>query len=398
MKRRRLLIGLGSATGLAGVVGSGAFTSVRADRDVTVQTASDADAYLGMEPLQTPNGEAYATTTDENLIALEFTDTQAGGQGVGTDSVYDFHDVFQITNQGTQPVYVWATFADAQGDFTVGDPETDIWLYANGDPTDKLRDSEDDVLYLSVGASANIGVHVETDELEQDQELTITINANVENPAEGDVVGDDGTTILGPTDGLVSYWPLDDITGGTTADVVGTYNGSLEGDVTGVDGKIDQAIQLDGEDDYVDCGNLEIGSGLTVSAWIKPEEKTEDYDWRKNLGVVAQYQTEWIFEVRSNLEGIQFWDGDWLQSESDIAENKWQHVAAVWTAGGDRTIYIDGEKDVSDGNADSPFSNNITRIGYSGDRSRYFKGKIDDVRLYNRALSDDEVSDLADIS
>ncbi|MDR5673204.1 LamG domain-containing protein [Halalkaliarchaeum sp. AArc-GB] len=398
MKRRRLLIGLGSATGLTGVVGSGAFTSVSAERDVTVQTASDADAYLRMEPLQTPNGEAYATTTDEDLIALEFTDTEAGGQGVGTDSIYDFHDVFQITNQGTQPVYVWATFADAQGDFTVGDPETNIWLYANSDPTDKLRDSEDDVLYLSVGASANIGVHVETDELEQDQELTITINADADNPAEGDVVGDNGTTIQGPTDGLVSYWPLDDITSGTTADVAGTNNGSLEGDVTGVDGKIDQAIQLDGEDDYVDCGNLEIGSGLTVSAWIKPKTKTEEYNWPENLGVVAQYQSEWIFEVRSNLEGIQFWDGNWLQSESDIAENKWQHVAAVWTAGGERAIYIDGEKDVSDSNADSPFSNNITRIGYSGDRSRYFKGKIDDVRLYNRALSDDEVSDLADIS
>jgi hypothetical protein len=101
MNRRKFLAALGTAAaGTSAAVSTGAFTSVSADRSVSVEVADDADALLAMTPSNGPNGE-YAAA-DGGTIALDFTDTDAGGTGVGTDSTYHFDDVFRITNQGTQ--------------------------------------------------------------------------------------------------------------------------------------------------------------------------------------------------------------------------------------------------------------------------------------------------------
>ncbi|MFB6122039.1 MAG: LamG domain-containing protein, partial [Haloferacaceae archaeon] len=61
MKRRQLLLGLGSVAGAGSVLGSGAFTSVSADRSVTVNVADDANAFLAMRPCSGGNG-GYVTT------------------------------------------------------------------------------------------------------------------------------------------------------------------------------------------------------------------------------------------------------------------------------------------------------------------------------------------------
>lgn len=106
MKRRTFIAGVGSFTAAStAAVGTGAFTSVSADRSLTVETAGDENAFLAMEPTSRPNSE-YATLTTNDVLALDFTETDAGGEGLGTDSIYEFD---------------------------VGDAETDIWLYADSD-------------------------------------------------------------------------------------------------------------------------------------------------------------------------------------------------------------------------------------------------------------------------
>ena len=84
MNRRRLLAAFGAAAGASGILGTGAFTSVEADRSVSVEVADDADAFLAMERSNGPNGE-FAETTGDGTIALALTDTDAGGTGLGTD-------------------------------------------------------------------------------------------------------------------------------------------------------------------------------------------------------------------------------------------------------------------------------------------------------------------------
>lgn len=107
------------------IAGTGAFSSVQADRDIKVNVAGDASAYLGIAPASGPNG-AYADVNDGPLT-LDFTGSNnnigsgiSGGTGVNLDAITSFESVFEIRNNGTQEVNVTVsplTFFDtASGD------------------------------------------------------------------------------------------------------------------------------------------------------------------------------------------------------------------------------------------------------------------------------------------
>ncbi|WP_200531287.1 LamG domain-containing protein [Halorubrum sp. LN27] len=420
MDRRNYIAMIGGVTGLGAAVGTGAFSSVEADRDVSVAVADENDAYLGMEPLDTPNGNQFATQGTANQIGLDFSDSGNDGSGVGLDSVYDFDDVFQITNQGTQGVYVWATFAAADGgqtDFSVGGSDTDVWLYADGESGNKLRDSADDVLYLSPGGSANIGVHVDTGELDStnDQALTMTIRADANNPAEGDVIGGGGRTIAEPTDGLVSYWPLDDVESGTAGDAVGTNDGSVTGDVSAVESDHSGAnFDADAsEDQYVDLGS---GStfgfrDFTISAWARAPDgdrglrtvvSRQDQDasdpWKRRTFVL------WFDDNASNF-GAEVITGRTSESDGDLrdvtaddedyTDGNWHHIAMTVAADQKIALYVDGEFKGQEPIDGAPYTGDATtRAGLSPGQNRPLHGDIGGIRLYDRALDDDEVGNL----
>ena len=108
MQRRKLLATVGSlAAGSATAAGTGAFTSVEADRNVSVQVADDADAFLSMKPSPGPNG-SYAAVEDGQLaLRLDGSDDTPAGDGVNDDAVTRIEDIFRIRNQGTQEVFVF---------------------------------------------------------------------------------------------------------------------------------------------------------------------------------------------------------------------------------------------------------------------------------------------------
>jgi hypothetical protein len=121
MRRRKMLIGLGSlAAGGAAATGTGAFTSVTADRTITVNTANDNDAFLQLTPSDGENG-AYAEQDGGTLeIAFDGSNTDSGeptGNGINDNAKTIIRDVFDITNQGTQAVFVWI---EGLGDDPVG--------------------------------------------------------------------------------------------------------------------------------------------------------------------------------------------------------------------------------------------------------------------------------------
>jgi hypothetical protein len=112
MNRRRLLAAFGTAAGASSILGTGAFTSVSADRSVSVQVAADADAFLAMVPSPGPNGEYAAVEDGQLVVQLDGSDDTPAGDGVNDDAVTRIEDIFRIRNQGTQEVFV---FVDAFG-------------------------------------------------------------------------------------------------------------------------------------------------------------------------------------------------------------------------------------------------------------------------------------------
>lgn len=130
MERRKFVLSTGAlAAGGSLALGTGAFSSVEAERDVAVSVVGDADAYLGIQPSDGPNGE-YARTLDNGELAIDLTDSNdevsGGGAGINTNAVTAIADVFRIRNQGTQPVNVALTplaFANVKGQLFPPDVE-----------------------------------------------------------------------------------------------------------------------------------------------------------------------------------------------------------------------------------------------------------------------------------
>mgnify|MGYP005866182669 CR=1 FL=1 len=100
--RRRLLAGFGALiAGAGGLAATGAFNTVEAERSVTVETAGDADAFLGITP--GAGGDEYVT--QNGAIEIDISDTQEGS-GVNKNAITAIDQLLEVTNNGTNTVEV----------------------------------------------------------------------------------------------------------------------------------------------------------------------------------------------------------------------------------------------------------------------------------------------------
>lgn len=156
MQRRKFIIGMGAlASGTAAAVGSGAFTSVTASRNVDVEVADDASAYLRLEGSNGPNGDYV---TDDGVgstleIDLSPSNDNVEGSGVNPDALTEIKYVFYIENQGTQEV-------DVELD-KFGDNADLVTFYADDEAFDgdTLGDTP---VTLDTGESAKVSIKIDT--------------------------------------------------------------------------------------------------------------------------------------------------------------------------------------------------------------------------------------------
>ena len=223
------------------------------------------------------------------------------------------------------------------------------------------------------------------------------------------------------SDGLVAYWPLDEGTGTTTADVTGNgNNGTLLGAPTWVGGKLGGALDFDGIDDAVDCGLapvLDFGTGnFTVSVWIKTSVNPND---DKHIFQKGDDDFEnWAMEFRDNSGGDIEYEiengADYkAHTNDDHAENlrddEWHHIVMMRENGTENAlmrVYVDGTENISFGgyetipadlDIDTSAGNAFIGANYDGSPDRvggenFFVGLIDDVAVWNRALTAEEVT------
>lgn len=191
-------------------------------------------------------------------------------------------------------------------------------------------------------------------------------------------------------DGLVSYWTFDadDIEENVLKDVIGPNNGTIFGDVKTVPGKTNEALSFDGTDVYVDCGSdatLKMTTGLTVECWV-----TWDGGCSPIAGIERSYRI-WIYgddQLYCNLATAEHaWPG-WGTGYMP-ALGEWIHLAMVYD-GNNLIAYANGEKlgeDPAKGEvlpAAPPF---IIGTYLPPRPDCMFTGMIDELRVYNRGLS-----------
>ncbi len=195
--------------------------------------------------------------------------------------------------------------------------------------------------------------------------------------------------------GLAAYYPFD----GNANDASGkgnhgTVNGPvLTADRLGVSGK---AYQFDGSDDYIrttDSSSLNLTGDLSISAWIRPTRRGDNAILFSNMLEVSPHSGYQLRFIPSG--GIRFMSGSQSVFGNRVVPlNTWTRVTAT-LSGTTARVYINNVLDLA-GTVGVPTTSSVDQtIGSSYSPFYFYQGGMDDLRVYNRALSFSEVQQLA---
>jgi hypothetical protein len=202
---------------------------------------------------------------------------------------------------------------------------------------------------------------------------------------------------------LMGWWKFDDVSGTVAADSSkhdrkGKLFGGMTFDKNSIPGRIGTALNLDGQDDHIRITDYKGVTGTaprTICAWIKTDAANgEIISWGKD-----EFGQMWMFRFIRRHVGVTP-NGGYYYMADEVHDDRWHHVAAVIRKAefpnlhDDVTLYLDGK--IAE----------VHRIGLldlwpieTGSEldvviGTRFKGGIDDLRVYGRALSDEEIQTL----
>jgi len=205
---------------------------------------------------------------------------------------------------------------------------------------------------------------------------------------------------------LIAHWELDETEGGIAYDSAGDNDGICHGGPLWqpAGGKVNGALQLDGIDDYISTDFIlnPADSAFSIFAWIKGGA----------AGQVIISQTDGTGAGETWL-GAETSDGKLmtglvpppagrsapqpLVSESVITDGQWHHIGLVWDRSY-RYLYVDGVEAAGDANALASLKASDGGLyigaGKTLEAASFLSGLIDDVRIYNRALSIEDIGEL----
>ena len=185
---------------------------------------------------------------------------------------------------------------------------------------------------------------------------------------------------------LVAYWAFDETNGSSAIDSSGNGNlGTLMGNATFAPGKIGNAVNLDGTNSGVDIPDLSFPGDFTIAAWVYLRGAVFNDD-------VLIGQTLWGGQdINFCCPGLRLYTGstDAITASSAVLSDVWTHCA-ITRSGSTLKLYLNGILDATSSGFAATF---ITEaIGRSW--STTTDGLIDEMYLFDRALSDNEISQL----
>ncbi len=193
-------------------------------------------------------------------------------------------------------------------------------------------------------------------------------------------------------DDLVAYWKLDEEIGTVAGDSSRHKNdGTIYGDAKWTKGKSGGAIDFDGIDDYIDVGDLDLEDAFSISAWIKLSS------FANNMIVGKSFQTYEFFVSPTGQLVANRNSSTPIRLQADLDTKRWYHLVVTQNDTEGMVMYLDGSV-ISTNSDTSPTNedNASTKIGATGWTARdFFHGTIDEVRIYNRALTNKEVEAIA---
>ena len=208
---------------------------------------------------------------------------------------------------------------------------------------------------------------------------------------------------------LVGWWRFDDGSGTVARDSSGNGNdAALMGDATWATGNIRGAVVIDGNGDYLEAAasdSLNVtGSAITLTAWVYFEDVgvvqiilAKAFNNTAHLSPYFSYGLHilsngrgrcWL-SLTSNTQSYA------MAPEGTVKAQRWHHMAGVYD-GSQIRLYLDGEivaTSSATGNL-NPYPDGLLRMGDNGGLTEPMDGKLDDIRIYSRVLSEAELADV----
>ncbi len=218
-------------------------------------------------------------------------------------------------------------------------------------------------------------------------------------------------------DGLQAYYCFDDCSAKDTSGM--NRNGTIFGAPVCVNGKIGKAMYFSGNQDYIETGYSQRNlMSYTISVWVKLTDNNEGGVVFQNRGPLYQggtsitlmttailpsdgnrYPTRFVADTDNKIAGV--------NTNTNINNNEWHHIVGTWATpsgsaieSGNFKLFIDGNKIASDvEQGDNRIISPINGIGKAliGKHEawgNFFRGSIDEIRIYDRVLSDIEIKQL----
>jgi hypothetical protein len=199
--------------------------------------------------------------------------------------------------------------------------------------------------------------------------------------------------------GLVAAYAFNEGMGTMTADASGLgHTGAISGASWTTAGRFGGALAFDGQNDVVtvnDTAALDLTTAMTFEAWVYPT--TTPSGWRQVVGKDGTSQVVYYLHASSSpnnrpatggFANGQYFD---LFGTTTLTINVWTHLAATYN-GATQRLYVNGVEVANRAQTGGTLvTTGPLRIGGNGVSTEFFAGRIDDVRVYNRALTQAEI-------
>jgi hypothetical protein len=198
--------------------------------------------------------------------------------------------------------------------------------------------------------------------------------------------------------GLVAAYGFEETTGTTTTDTSGTGNtGTITGAARSATGKFGRSLSFTANSQYVtvpDANSLDLTTAFSLEAWVQP---TLVSNWRTVL--LKEQPGDLVYGLYSSTDNnrpaaVAFTGGVGreLKGTANLPANAWTHLATTWD-GSTLRLYVNGTQVSTMALAGTlPVSTGPLKIGGNAVWGEWYRGLIDEVRVYRRALSAGEVA------
>lgn len=204
-------------------------------------------------------------------------------------------------------------------------------------------------------------------------------------------------TISPPASGLVGAWGFDEASGSTTADSSGKGNaGTIANATRTTAGKFGGALTFNGTDAWVtvdDSASLDLTTGMTVEGWVNPSALSGS--WRALAVKETATGLAWALYPAGDggfPSGHAFTASEqWARGTAVLPLDTWSHVATTYD-GTTIRVYVNGEQ-VGTKAQSGPLVTSTGPLRFGGDAiwPEWFKGSLDEIRVYDHALTAAEI-------